>query len=76
MLTKRIKNAYLFQNGNLAVFGFDGQQIPELQGIFFDVDWVKIVKHSDSQTKFLMGTIEMSLIWYFEKYHPGKVVKG
>jgi hypothetical protein len=33
-LVKRIKNTYLFPNGNLAVFGFDGQQIPELQGAY------------------------------------------
>lgn len=31
-LVKRIQNAYLFPNGNLAVFDINGEQISELQG--------------------------------------------
>lgn len=31
-LQKRVQNAYLFDNGNLAAFDLGGQQIPELQG--------------------------------------------
>lgn len=33
-LKKRVKSAYLFDNGNLAVFDYVGQQIPELQGTY------------------------------------------
>jgi len=32
MLIKRVKNAYLFPNGNLAACNIEGHQIPELQG--------------------------------------------
>lgn len=34
MLNKRIKAAYLFENGNLAAIDTDGQQVPELQGAY------------------------------------------
>lgn len=29
---KRVQNAYLFPNGNIAAFDENGEQIPELQG--------------------------------------------
>lgn len=32
MINKRVKTAYLFDNGNLAVCDEKGEQIPELQG--------------------------------------------
>lgn len=73
---KRIQNVILMPNGLVAVFDEADEQIPDLQGIFVDVDWPEIVKRSDSKTNFLMGAIEMNLEWYFEKYHPGKVVEG
>lgn len=73
---KRIQNVFLMSNGMVAVFDESDEQIPELQGIFVDVDWAEIVKRSDSKTNFLMETIEMNLEWYFEKYHPGKVIEG
>ena len=34
MINKRVKNAYLFDNGNLAAFDIAGEQIPELQGAY------------------------------------------
>lgn len=34
MRIQRVKNAYLFENGNIAAFDLSGQQIPELQGAY------------------------------------------
>ena len=31
-LEKRVKNVYLFTNGNLATFNYEDEQVPELQG--------------------------------------------
>ncbi len=72
---KRIQNVVLMPNGMVAVFDESDMQIPEWQGVFFDVDWGEIVKRSDSKTNFLIGTIEMNLKWYFEKYHSEKVIE-
>ena len=33
-LIKRVKSVYLFENGNLAVFDRNGEQICELQGLY------------------------------------------
>ena len=33
-LEKRVVNAYLFDNGNLAVFDWTGHQVEELQGAY------------------------------------------
>ena len=73
---KRIQNVILMINGLVAVFDEADEQIPELQRCFLDVDWREIVKLSDSETKFMMGTKEVNLKWYFEKYHPEKVIEG
>jgi len=73
---KRIQKMILMPNGLVAVFNEADEQIPELQRIFLEVDWPEIIKRSDSKTNFLMGTQEMNLKWYFEKYHPEKGIEG
>jgi hypothetical protein len=72
----RIQNVILMPNGMVAVFDEADEQIPELQGMFLEVNWPGIVKRSDAETNFLMGTVEMDLEWYFEKYHSGKNRNG
>ena len=41
---------YRFPNGNVATFGHDDQQIPELQGVYSDELKNKIKQRSDSRT--------------------------
>jgi hypothetical protein len=64
---KRIQNLILMENGMVAIFDEDDEQIPELQGMFLEIDWKEITKRSDSKTNFLMGTVEMNIEWFFEK---------
>jgi hypothetical protein len=46
----RLKTVFLFPNGMVAVCGYDGQQIPELQGRFSEVK-EKIAALADEQTE-------------------------
>ena len=41
---------YKFPNGNVATFGYDDQQIPELQGVYNKELHEKIKQHSDNRT--------------------------
>lgn len=41
---------YRFPNGNVATFGYDSQQIPELQGVYTTELHNKIKQHSDDKT--------------------------
>ena len=41
---------YKFPNGMVATFGYDDQQIPELQGVYSTELYEKIKQHSDSRT--------------------------
>jgi len=41
---------YRFPNGNVATFGYDDQQIPELQGVYSDELQNKINQRSDNRT--------------------------
>jgi hypothetical protein len=46
----RLKAVFMFNNGNVAVCGYDGQQITELQGRFFEVR-DRIESLADDQTE-------------------------
>lgn len=48
----KIKDVYLFDNGNLAVFDISGQQMPELQGQYSIDTHKRILLLSDSNTHF------------------------
>ncbi len=52
MINKRVKNAYLFDNGNLAALDLSGQQIPELQGAYSIEKHKRIVLESLDDCKF------------------------
>jgi len=47
----RVKAAFLFPNGNVAVFGYDDQQIPDLQGPFEKRMYRRIRRYSDESTR-------------------------
>jgi len=46
-----VANTYLFPNGMIATFGYDDEQIPELQGRFSAELKAKIKERSDDRTK-------------------------
>lgn len=48
---KKVMAAYKFPNGNVASFGYDGKQIPELQGVYSKELHEKIKQRSDSNTQ-------------------------
>lgn len=45
-----VKATYRFPNGNIATFGYDEQQIPELQGVYSEELIDKIKLRSDNRT--------------------------
>ena len=47
----KIREVFVFVNGNVAAIGDDGQQIPELQGRFSDVV-ARLLPLCDDQTLF------------------------
>jgi len=49
---RKVKSAYRFPNGMVAVFGYDDEQIPELQGEYTDKLYQKIIRRSDDTTEF------------------------
>lgn len=51
-LIKRVKNVYLFPNGNLAAFDLTGEQIPELQGTYSIEKHKRILLEADDWCKF------------------------
>ena len=50
MKNEFVTDVYKFPNGEVAVFGCDGQQIPELQGTYSKELHEKIKQHSDDKT--------------------------
>lgn len=50
----RVKLATYWQNGMVMVFGYDGEQIPELQGRYEDMR-AKVLAAADDQTRFAVG---------------------
>lgn len=52
-LKKRVANAYLFPNGNLAAFNFEGEQIGELQGAYAIDTHKRILLEAMDDCKFL-----------------------
>lgn len=47
----RIKSVFVFPNKNVAVCGYDDQQMPELQGTLSDELMERIVEQADEDTE-------------------------
>ena len=47
----KVMATYRFPNGNVATFGYNGKQIPMLQGVYSKELEDKIRQHSDQRTR-------------------------
>ena len=63
----RIKNVYLMNNGMVAVFNEKNEQVPELQGVIFEV-MKKIGEAADKYTEFYFNSpVKSNIRGYFQK---------
>lgn len=51
---RAIEHVILWSNANVMVFGDTGNQVPDLQGVYFDVK-DKVLESSDANTTFYHG---------------------
>ena len=61
-----IKDVFVSANGMVAVFDRNGMQVPELQGVIFEV-MEKIGKHADEYTLFHFPSFGFDVSWYFKE---------
>lgn len=65
----QIKDVFITANGLVVVFDENGQQLPKLQGVIFEV-MNKIGKHANEFTQFHVAQ-ELDVSWWFKERKVG-----
>ena len=63
----RIKDCFIFANGNVACTDENGEQMPDCQGFILEIAG-KLKENCDKNTHFHLNRKDADFSWWFEKH--------